>query len=146
MTQVSRRYLPSNVSSQIFEMFLSALSSLSTPTKVNIFITDLLSPTEQVMLSKRLAIAYMLEKKYTQRRIMDILKVSLTTINKISLSMKKPKGGYRTVIRHMLTIQNISDFFNQIEEKLDQLLPPKGNWQAHYGRTRAARAKKKRAF
>jgi len=147
MTQVSRRYLPQKVSSQIFDMFLTTITSLSTPASVNSFIEDLLSPTEQIMLGKRLAIAYMIQKGYTQRKIVDTLKVSIATVGKISLSMKKPNNGYSMVISHMLKIQKVSDFFDKIEEKLDGLMPPKGgNWSAHYARTSKERAKKKRAF
>jgi uncharacterized protein YerC len=147
MTQVSRRYLPQKVSSQIFDMFLTTITSLSTPASVNSFIEDLLSPTEQIVLGKRLAIAYMIQKGYTQRKIVDTLKVSIATVGKISLSMKKPNNGYSMVISHMLKIQKVSDFFDKIEEKLDGLMPPKGgNWSAHYARTSKERAKKKRAF
>lgn len=147
MTQVSRRYLPPKVSGQIFDMFLSTLTSLSSPSSVNNFIEDLLSPTEQIMLGKRLAIAYMLQKGYTQRDIVETLKVGLATVNKISLRMKTKGNGYTMVITNMLKIQKVSDFFDKVEEKLDHLLPPKGaNWSAHYSRTHAERAKKKRAF
>jgi len=147
MTQISRRYLPPKVSGQIFDMFLSTLSSLSSPAAVNSFVEDLLSPIEQIMLGKRLAIAYMLKKGYTHRDIVDTLKVGLATVNKISLTLKVKGNGYSMVITHMLKIQTISDFFEKIEEKIDKLLPPRGaNWQSHYKRTYAERSKKKRAF
>lgn len=147
MTQISRRYLPPKVSGQIFDMFLSTLSSLSSPNAVNSFIEDLLSPIEQIMLGKRLAIAYMLKRGYTHRDIVDILKVGLATVNKISLTLKIKGNGYSMVITHMLKIQAVSDFFDKIEEKIDKLLPPRGaSWHAHYKRTYSERNKKKRAF
>jgi uncharacterized protein YerC len=147
MTQVSRRYLPPQVSAQIFDMFLSTLSSLPSPATTASFIEDLLSPTEQIMLGKRLSIAYMLKKGYSQREIQNILKVSLTTVSKISLTMQKPNNGYEIVIDRMLKVQKISDFFLKLDEKLDHVLPPRGaSWSAHYNRTNAERAKKKRAF
>jgi uncharacterized protein YerC len=128
-------------------MFLTTITSLSNPASVNSFIEDLLSPTEQIMLGKRLAIAYMIQKGYTQRKIVDTLKVSIATVGKISLSMKKPNNGYSMVISHMLKIHKVSDFFDKIEEKLDGLMPPKGgNWSAHYARTSKERTKKRRAF
>lgn len=147
MTQVSRRYLPPKVSGQIFDMFLSVISSLPSASITSNFIEDLLSPTEQIMLGKRLSIAYMLKKGYTQRDICNILKVSLATVNKISLTLKKSNSGYNIVIERMLRVQKISDFFLNLDEKLDHLLPPKGaNWSAHYKRTSEERAKQKRAF
>ncbi len=147
MTQVSRRYLPPKVSGQIFDMFLSILSSLGSPSVTSAFVEDLLSPTEQIMLGKRLAIAYMIRKGYAQRDIGNTLKVSLATVSKISLRLKTKGNGYTAVIDRMLRIQKVSDFFDKLDEKLDHLLPPKGaNWSAHYKRTYAERAKKKRAF
>ncbi len=147
MTQVSRRYLPPKVSGQIFDMFLSILSSLGSPTVTSAFVEDLLSPTEQIMLGKRLSIAYMLKKGYGQRDICDILKVSLATVSKISATLKKGSNGYESVITRMLKVQKISDFFLKLDEKLDHFLPPKGaSWSAHYARTTKERAKKSRAF
>lgn len=147
MSQVSRRYLSPKVSSQIFDMFLSTLTSLSSPSAVSSFIEDLLSPTEQIMLGKRLAIAYMLKKGYTHRDIVNTLKVGLATINKVSLTLKLNGNGYESVINHMLKIQKISDFFLKLDEKIDQVLPPRGaSWSAHYHHTNAERAKKKREF
>jgi uncharacterized protein YerC len=128
-------------------MFLSTLTSLSSPSAVSSFIEDLLSPTEQIMLGKRLAIAYMLKKGYTHREIVNTLKVGLATVNKVSLTLKLNGNGYESVIGHMLKVQKISDFFLKLDEKIDQILPPKGSsWSAHYHRANAERIKKKRAF
>ncbi len=147
MTQVSRRYLPPKVSGQIFDMFLSILSSLPSPSVTSNFVEDLLSPTEQIMLGKRLSIAYMLKKGYGQRDICNILKVSLATVSKISATLKKGSNGYDAVIDRMLRVQKISDFFLKLDEKIDRLLPPKGaNWNSHYARSSKERAKKKREF
>lgn len=147
MTQVSRRYLPPNVSGQIFDMFLTSISSLSSTSTVKAFLNDLLSGTEQIMLGKRLAIAYLLQKGYTQRQIVEILKVGLTTVNKINLTLQLSGNGYTLVISRMLQQEKISDFFAKIDEKIDHLIPPRGtDWSLHYKRTSAMRAKQKRAF
>lgn len=147
MTQVSRRYLPPKVSGQIFDMFLSILSSLPSSSVTSSFVEDLLSPTEQIMLGKRLAIAYMIRKGYAQRSITSTLKVSLATVSKISLRLKTQGNGYTAVIDRMLRIQKVSDFFDKLDEKLDHLLPPKGaNWSTYYTHTTKDRAKNKRAF
>ncbi len=147
MTQVSRRYLPPKVSRQIFDIFLSILTSLPSPNVTSHFIEDLLSPTEQIMLGKRLAIAYMMRKGYTQRQICNILKVSLATVSKVSLRLKVENNGFTIVIDRMLRVQRVSDFFGKLDEKIDHLLPPKGaNWSAHYARNNQERSKNERAF
>ena len=147
MTQVSPRFLPPKVSGEIFDIFLSALTSLSSSKQTINFIESLLSPTEQIMIGKRLAIAYMLQKGYSQRAIQDTLKVSLTTVNKINASLKIKGNGYTQVIERMLTIQKVKDFFAKLEEKIDHLLPPKGvNWSEHYKSSHLRRQTAKKSF
>lgn len=147
MSQVSPRNLDSKVADQIYNTFLSAISDLTTPSSTRTFLTDLLSDSEIAMLGKRLSIAYMLQKGYTTRQISQTLKVSLTTINRISPKLSQPNSGYRIVISRMLQQEKIVAFFNKLEEKIDHALPPRGaNWKQHYKRASKMRQKNKKAF
>jgi len=146
MSQVSHRYLNPKVEQQIFDTFVESFTSLSSAQKATDFLYDLLSPVEQVMLGKRLAIAYMLMKGYAQRTVADTLKVSQTTVNKVNASLKTG-AGYRAIISHMLQKEKVVAFFDKLEEKLDHLLPPKGaNWSEHYKRTYTARRAHQKSF
>ena len=146
MAQVSRRYLSPKVEQQIFDIFTESFSSLSMSGKTNDFLADLLSPVEQVMLGKRLAIAYMLLKGVAQRTIADTLKVSQATVNHVNASLKVG-SGYRAIISHMLQKEKVVAFFDGLEEKIDHLLPPRGaNWSEHYNRTAIESAKHKKSF
>ncbi|MBP9670581.1 helix-turn-helix domain-containing protein [Candidatus Woesebacteria bacterium] len=146
MSQISLRYLNPKTEQQIFDTFVESFTTLSSPQKATDFLYDLLSQVEQVMLGKRLAIAYMLMKGYSQRSIADTLKVSQPTVTKVNASLKIG-SGYRAIITHMLQKEKVVAFFDSLEEKLDHLLPPKGaNWSEHYKRTNAERAKRKKAF
>jgi hypothetical protein len=98
------------------------------------------------MLGKRLAIAYMLMKGHAQRSIADTLKVSQPTVAKVNASLKAG-AGYRTIVSQMLQKEKVVAFFDQLEEKLEHLMPPKGaNWSSHYKRTSTERAKNKKSF
>lgn len=146
MSQVSHRYLSPKVEQQIFDTFVESFTSLSSTQKATDFLYDLLSPVEQIMLGKRLAIAYMLLKGYAQRTIADTLKVSQATVNKVNTSLKIGTG-YRAIISHMLQKEKVVAFFDQLEEKLDHLLPPKGaNWSEHYKRLTLEKNKNKKSF
>ena len=146
MAQVSKRYLNPKVEQQIFDTFVESFTSLSSTQKATDFLYDLLSPVEQIMLGKRLAIAYMVLKGYSQRSIADTLKVSQSTVTKVNASLKIG-SGYRAIISHMLQKEKVVAFFDKLEEKLDHLLPPKGaNWSEHYKRTYAQRAKRQKSF
>lgn len=122
MSQVSRRYLSPKTEQQIFDTFVESFTSLSSAQKAEGFLYDLLSPVEQVMLGKRLAIAYMLMKGYAQRTVADTLKVSQATVNKVNASLKTG-SGYRAIISHMLQKEKIVAFFDKLEEKINDLLP-----------------------
>ncbi|MFH2085303.1 MAG: Trp family transcriptional regulator [bacterium] len=122
MSQISRRYLNPKVEQQIFSTFVESFTSLSSTQKATDFLYDLLSPVEQVMLGKRLAIAYMLMKGYAQRTVADTIKVSQATVTKVNASLKIGMG-YRAIISHMLQREKIVAFFDKLEEKIEDILP-----------------------
>jgi hypothetical protein len=81
------------------------------------------------MLAKRLAIALLLLKKYDQRVISRWLKVSLTTVSKVSLTLQTGKGGYQLIIGSMVRKEELHAFLRKIDDALADLLPPAGrNW------------------
>ncbi len=63
MGRISKRRIDPEIEERIFEIFWDYLASLRNPEDINEFLASLLSYTEQVMLSKRLAIALLLAKK-----------------------------------------------------------------------------------
>ncbi len=136
MTQVSRRFLDTKTQNYIIQTFIAAAGKLSSPLLTQAFLQDLLTPTEQIMLAKRLCIAYMLEKKYPQRAIADTLRLSTTTITRVSTVLKSKSIGYKKVIGAMLVDEKISDFFNKLDTMIGKLIPPpkSGSWKEHYKR------------
>lgn len=125
MTKVSRRFLDKELESKIFEVFLKTIVDIKTPVEAKNFIDDLLSPTEKIMLVKRLAIAVLLTKGKTYDYIDHTLKVSRATIMTVSLWLKHGKGGYRKVVDSILKAQNRERLIDNIEEILIRLSPPK---------------------
>ena len=147
MTQVSKNYLAPKVKEQIYDTFLSAISDLTTPSSTRTFLHDLLSNTEITMLGKRLSIAYMLRKNYTQREICSILKVSLGTVNKINSTLQTQGNGYKQIVDRMLKEDKITAFFDKLSTKLDKALPPRGaNWSEHYKNSQKKQAKSRKSF
>jgi Trp operon repressor len=147
MTQVSRRFLDKQTQEYIFQTFISAATKLSSPSLTQSFLQDLLTPTEQIMLAKRLCIAYMLQKGYPQRKISDTLKLSTTTITRVSNILKSQSAGYKKVLNLMLADEKINDFFKKIDSLFDKLsLPPKGNWTNYYQNKRKTEQSKLKPF
>lgn len=64
MSIVSRRKVSDRIENQINQTFWEAISKLTSKEEVTLFLNDLLSPTEKIVLAKRLAIAVLLSKGY----------------------------------------------------------------------------------
>ena len=125
MTKISRRFLNKELERHIFELFLKTIIDLKSPAETQVFIEDLLSPTERIMITKRLAIAVLLTKGYTYDDIDETLKVSRATIMNVSLWLKNGKNGYRKVVNRILESQKRESLIDKVEEILLKLSPPK---------------------
>lgn len=125
MSKISRRYLNKELEDKILEVFLKTIVDIRTLVEARNFVEDLLSPTERIMLIKRLAIAVLLTKGKTYEYIDHTLKVSRATIMTVSLWLKHGKGGYRRVVDNILKTQNRERLIDNIEEILIRLSPPK---------------------
>ena len=125
MTKISRRYLNKELEKRMFELFLKTIVDIKNPDEARNFIEDLLSPTERLMLVKRLAIAILLSKNYTYDEIDDTLKVSRATIMTVSLWIKNGKNGYKKAVEKIMNTQRKEEFIDKVEEMLIQLSGPK---------------------
>lgn len=122
MTQVSKYPISDRIYQRILEIFLKSLVKIETKDEAQQFIKDFLSPVEQIMLAKRLAIAFLLEQNYEFREISKILRVSLTTIARVSLMRKIGGVGYQKIIHKLLNEEQLKKFLNNIAENLTSLM------------------------
>lgn len=99
-------------------LFRRALATLTTEQDIGEFLDDLLSPTEKVMLGKRLAIAILLDKGYDQRTIHNIMKVSVTTVNTVNFWLKQKGKGYYLVLSKLKKQKEWQQFKVDLEETL----------------------------
>lgn len=125
MTKVSKRFLDEKLWKKIFELFTRAIADFKKPLEVENFLEDLLSPTEKIMLTKRLAIAILLVKGYTYDEIDEKLKVSRSTIMGVSFWLKNGKSGYAKAVEKIIKNQNKEALVDKIDEILLQLSGPK---------------------
>src|SRR3990167_3793320 len=110
----------------MFETLWEAISQVRDKDDVQIFLNDLLSPIERVMIAKRLAIAALLLKGNSYETIKDFLKVSKVsteTVAKISLILKMNKG-YQLAINKLIRTEAGKQFWQEIENLLYRLSSP----------------------
>ena len=116
MSQVSKRPLRKEVFERVFELLLKIVTDSQNPKEAELLLEDLLSPTEKIMLAKRLAIAVLLAKDYFYRTIEEILRVSKPTISMVSLSLKYSGAGYRNFAEKVLKEKKGEEFWDKVED------------------------------
>lgn len=150
MTQVSKYPIPKNVADRIFTVFIKTLINIKNEDDAQKLADDLFSPTEKVMFAKRLAIAFLLMKDYQYREISKLLRVSLTTIASINISLKFGKGGYTQILERIAKEENLEEFFLNIAEKFltipAQVPTGGGSWRYLLNEIRKTKRKKLKQF
>jgi len=122
MTLVSRRLLNKDVEKRINDLFIQAIVDLNKEIDVVEFLEEFLSPTEKIILSKRLAIAFLLVKKYDYDAIKETLKVTSATISKVNLWMKYKGKGYYKVINIINSSEKWQEFWNKMDYYIGRLM------------------------
>lgn len=124
MSKISKRFLNKEIEERIFNIFWKTISSLQKPGDAKDFFQDLLSPAEQTMLAKRLAIAVLLIKGFSYSQIDDAIKVSRPTIMNVSLWLKHRGKGYKKAVENILKDEKKEEFIDKIEELLLKMENP----------------------
>lgn len=118
MPQVSRYVLKNEVEKRMFKVFEKTISDIRKDSDVKSFINDLLTPTEKIMLAKRLGIAVLLSKGYDYRSISKVLRVSTTTILAIVKQAAINGQGYKIAVDNVLRDEGREEVFLKMERTL----------------------------
>ncbi len=145
MSQVSRYPIHKKVEERMFEIFKSTISSLRSDEDIEDFLDDFLSPSEKIMLSKRLAIAVLLAKGHNYPVITEVLRVTPSTIASVSLRLKYAGKGYKKAVERILSAEKADQFWQKIEDFLAKIPKSKGSSWVYQRREyeKQKRAKKK---
>jgi uncharacterized protein YerC len=103
------------VEEKVIEIFTESIKKVQSSGEVVSFLTDLLTPTEQVMLSKRVAIAFLLLKEdYNYREISRTIKVSMGTIAKVHAVLALQGRGYRNILDKIIRKQKVNKIISEL--------------------------------
>lgn len=147
MSQVSKYPISKPIADRIFEVFIKSLVKIKDQKEADQFISDLLTPTEKIMLAKRLAIAFLLKKGYDYRTIQKIIRVSAPTITAVNMAIQHGSEGYKNLVNRILKEEKLMTL---IEKSVSQLLSlpaqaTKGGGTWRYLKREADKQKEKRA-
>lgn len=148
MGQVSKKYLPPKVQERILNLFLSSIALCSNKEKAASFLEDLLTPTEKIMLAKRVSIAFMLENGYDYGTIRNIIKVSTPTIATVSLWLKEKGEGYRQIIGKIKKREGTREAWQEIVDAIEEYftIVPGRDWSKAKKDLWKHRQKRQKAF
>ncbi len=111
MSQVSKYPISAKVADRIFEIFIKAVIEIKNKEEAMQFIADFLTPTEKIVLSKRIAIAFLLEQAYDFRTIQQLIKVSAPTVSSVNTARMYGSLGYRKIIARIRSDEKTKKIF-----------------------------------
>lgn len=128
MPHVSRKRLKKKTFARINEHFVNTAGNLGSSQEMKKFLNEVLTRTERTMLSKRLALIFMLKKGYSFMAIRNTLKVSPSTVTRIWKKLKLGSFSYISskIPKKVSTNKLKNDFWKDLESILTLGLPPRG--------------------
>jgi len=144
MTQVSKYPLSPKVYERIFEILFESILKIKNKKEAEDFLGEFLSPTEKIMLAKRISIAVLLAKDYDYRAIIKTLHVSFPTIAGVSASVKYAGGGYRRVVEKLLKEEKVKDILLDVVEGIATVGAVGGKGSGDWWKLKRSIEKKKR--
>ncbi len=125
MTQVSKVALKQETWDKIFDLFLDTVLRIKDKNKLNGFLQSVLTPTERIMVAKRLAATVLLAKGHEYDSIRRTLRLSPPTIAKMSFKLKYEGEELHPIIEDILRRQARDILGEELKGILD--LPTKGS-------------------
>lgn len=116
---------------EMSEKLFKTIAILKNKKEVDLFLNNLLTNTEKIMLAKRIIIAMMLKKNYSYPEIGNILKVGNSTISSMSEKLNKKFAGFEIILERLEAEESTAKFFENTKQSLSKFkIPPrgKGRW------------------
>ena len=122
--QIAKNKLNPQIEKQIKNLLSQVIADLKNHHNVKIFLRDFLTPSEYLVLSKRLAIILYLEKNKSYKEIRRALKVSSATIASVQAMLEQQSEGFILALRCLKSeawanewAEKISKFFQDFSTK-----------------------------
>ena len=133
MTRISRYKLKDYVYEKMFGLLFEVVTNSKDKKEFNQLIRELLSPTERIMVAKRIVLVYLLLQEIDYQVICRVLKVSSSTISKFKL-LTDNKSGMIDILKKTMRNDKIKLFIFGL---MSDLFPPGmygTNWESAWKR------------
>ncbi len=110
MPHISRYPLSVKVESEIVQNLNVILSAINKSEEMLSFIHSLLTPTEKVMIGKRMAMVILIEEKLKDSEISKILHVTEPTVAKFRIFYEARPEGFKIALRKLEEQKRLKEF------------------------------------
>lgn len=114
MVNISKRPIDEKKLFKIYQLFFKIINKADDKEEFFQLIQDIFSPSEQIMIAKRIGIIYLLIKNVHKPAIAKYLKVSMATIDKYYYLYYKKKTTLISTIESFLEDEKINQFFENL--------------------------------
>jgi len=126
MVNITKIYLEEKLKKEIKGEFLKEIKKVKSESELEIFLSKIFTPSEIIMIEKRIGVPYLLKKGLTYRKIGLDLDISLSTISFIKKGFKKPVK--RSVDKKMKE-PSVPEWMLKKNSKFPTSYSGKGRWK-----------------
>ncbi len=133
MVHISKHPLKQDVFTKMYQLFFEIINRTYDKDSFLLIMKDILSPPEQIMVAKRIAIIYLITKGANTQTISGYLKVSKSTVSKYALLFYKKETKTIEIIKSLLGKEKV---INLLEDTFtDIFIQPGikiGHWDSYW--------------
>ena len=133
MPHVSRKKVDKKVLNEILDFLVIVLTGVNEEKEMRKLLDAFLTPTEKIMLAKRLGVAYMLKEKIPFDEISGTLSVTRPTVDKIRIWLKIEESGYELALRVLRKTKNLEAFKQIFKDVLKKMAKPYSGFMKDLG-------------
>jgi len=134
MTQISKHEIKHQVFDRLQNLFIDVVGKQNSRSDFLALLDELLSPTEKIMLFKRIGIIYLLEKGVAIDQICDALHLSSSTVAQYILRFRHKKSHINQIVKNIICKEKIVGTMRDVFAEL--FIQPgikKGHHRLKYG-------------
>lgn len=124
MPRVSQNALSKHAEEEILETLFVGLANIRDSKSVAVLLKDLLTPTEQIMIAKRLMVALLIQRGYRHSEICKLLKLSHMTVTIVARELKKGGYGYKLAVNILFRESRVEKMLEQLGAIFNTVIPP----------------------
>ncbi len=123
MPRVSQNKLSKRAEEEILQTLFMSLAKARDEQSIAVVLKDLLTPSEHIMIAKRLMIALFFQRGYRYGEICRLLKVSHATVNLVARELAKGGHGYKLAVSMVGQESRVEKMLGQLDTIFNVVMP-----------------------